>query len=77
MKTKIVTAYWMDVHGYPFQGSLPIRKTRYQGSLISHCKCGVDVVCYTHDKNVEELLTLKQTYKLNNLELKVLELFKK
>jgi hypothetical protein len=38
MKSKIVTAYWMDVNGYPFQGSSNVRKPRYIGSLIAHCK---------------------------------------
>ena len=42
MKAKIVTAYWMDVEGYPFQGTRQSLKTRYLGSLISHCK-GIDL----------------------------------
>ena len=60
MKTKIVTAYWMDVEGYPYQGVSPIRKIRYQGSLISHCiGSGLPVICYTHSKNYEELNDIK------------------
>jgi hypothetical protein len=75
MKTKIVTAYWMDVNGYPFQGSTNVRKPRYLGSLISHCQ-GIDlpVVCYTHSKNLEELNKIKTDYNLSNLEIKILEL---
>jgi hypothetical protein len=75
MKTKIITAYWMDVEGYPFQGSNQIRKTRYLGSLISHCK-GIDypIICYTHKVNEEELINLKNEYQLVNLEIKILEL---
>ena len=75
MTTKIVTAYWMGVNGYPFQGSNDSRKSRYLGSLISHC-LGVDlpIICYTHSKNLEELYQLKQEYNLSNLEIKILEL---
>jgi hypothetical protein len=75
MKSKIVTAYWMDVEGFPFQGVLPIRKIRYQGSLISHCiGSGLPVICYTHSKNYDELNDIKVRYNLTNLELKILEL---
>ena len=75
MKAKIVTAYWMDVEGYPFQGTRQSLKTRYLGSLINHCK-GIDlpIICYTHSKNEKELLDLKNEYKLDNLEIKILEL---
>jgi hypothetical protein len=75
MKSKIVTAYWMDANGYPFQGSNNVRKPRYLGSLIAHCKnINLPVVCYTHSRNLEELETLKLKYELSNLEIKLLEL---
>jgi hypothetical protein len=76
MNTKIVTAYWMGVHGYPFQGASDSRKTRYLGSLISHCS-GIDlpIICYTHYKNLEELNYIKKLYGLNNLKIKLLELY--
>lgn len=75
MKTKIVTAYWMDVNGFPFQGCQDIRKPRYLGSLISHCKgINLPVVCYTHQKNINELTQLKDEFNLDNLEIKLLEL---
>lgn len=75
MKTKIITAYWMDVHGYPYQGADPVRKTRYLGSLISHCQ-GINfpIICYTHKINESELLRLKEENNLQNLEIKILEL---
>ena len=67
MKTKIVTAYWMDVDGFPFQGSLNIRKPRYLGSLISHCRgINLPVVCYTHQQNINELIQLKNTFNFYN-----------
>jgi len=76
MNTKIVTAYWMGVNGYPFQGSNDSRKTRYLGSLISHCQ-GIDlpIICYTHYRNLEELYNLKNEHNLNNLQIKLLELY--
>ncbi len=65
----------MDVNGYPFQGSSNVRKPRYIGSLISHCKnINLPIICYTHTKNLQELDDIKSKYKLNNLEIKVLEL---
>ena len=75
MKTKIVTAYWMDVEGLPFQGAYPIRKGRYLGSLIAHCQnFELPVVCYTHKKSLSELEQVKKEFNLTNLEIKVLEL---
>ena len=75
MKSKIVTSYWMDVEGYPFQGTRSSRKPRYLGSLISHCR-GIElpIICYTHKKNEQELIDLKNQYQLDNLEIKILEL---
>jgi hypothetical protein len=65
----------MDSNGYPFQGSSNIRKPRYLGSLIAHCKnIDLPVVCYTHNRNLQELEDVKLQYNLNNLEIKVLEL---
>ena len=60
----------MDVNGYPFQGSSNVRKPRYIGSLISHCKnINSPIICYTHTKNLQELDDIKSKYKLNNLEI--------
>jgi hypothetical protein len=67
MKSKIVTSYWMDVEGYPFQGTRASRKPRYLGSLISHCRgIKLPIVCYTHKKNEQELIRLKDQYQLDN-----------
>ena len=75
MKAKIVTAYWMDVNGYPFQGSANIRKDRYLGSLKSHCEnLGLPVICYTHELSLHEVEKLKNDFNLDNLEIKLLEL---
>lgn len=75
MKIKYVTAYWMDVTGYPFQGTSSSRKDRYLGSLISHCKnLNREIICYTHNRNLQELQDLKTTHSLENLTIKILEL---
>lgn len=75
MKTKIVSAYWMDVEGYPFQGALPVRKSRYLGSITSHCKyLGNEIIVYTHQKSLAELEEIKQEHNLDNLTIKLLEL---
>lgn len=75
MKSKIVTAYWMDVEGLPYQGAYPVRKDRYLGSLIAHCQnVKLPVVCYTHKKSLNELESIKKDYHLENLEIKLIEL---
>lgn len=75
MKTKIVTALWLNVEGFPFQGTRDTQKTRYFGSLLSHCKnIDLPIVCYTHEINWDELVHLKEVNNLSNLELKLLEL---
>jgi hypothetical protein len=75
MSIKYITAYWMDVEGYPYQGAFNSRKDRYLGSLISHCKnLGREIICYTHQKNILELENLKQENDLKNLTLKIMEL---
>jgi hypothetical protein len=75
MKSKIVTAYWMDAEGLPFQGGYSVRKQRYLGSIIAHCQnIKLPVVCYTHQKSLGELETIKKDFNLDNLEIKILEL---
>jgi hypothetical protein len=75
MRVKIVTGYWMDILERGYTGAMPARKARYLGSIISHCR-GFDypVVCYTHAKNLQEVLEIKKEYNLTNLEIKVKEL---
>lgn len=75
MKTKLVTAYWLDAEGPPFQGTRNSLSDRYLGSLISHCNnIDLPIVCYTHMKNINELTDLKDRNDLFNLEIKLLEL---
>jgi hypothetical protein len=76
MKTKIVTGCWLDCFGPPYQGASIYRKYRYLGGLVYQCLgfAPLQVVCYTHKKNYEEISQLKNSYKLENLEIKLLEL---
>lgn len=73
--SKIVTGYWMDSEGYPYHSTNANRKGRYLGSLIAICQnMGLPVVCYTHDKSLQELEKVKNDYNLINLTIKILEL---
>jgi hypothetical protein len=75
MRYKIVTGYWMDIENKPYAGMSPVRKDRYLGSIISHCRgFQCEVVCYTHERNLEELQTIKSDYNLGNLTIKIREL---
>jgi hypothetical protein len=75
MRTKLVTGYWMDIVEKGYTGAMPARKSRYLGSIISHCRgFQYPVVCYTHARNLNELQTIKEEYNLTNLEIKVKEL---
>jgi len=61
MKSKIVTGYWMDVEGYPFQGTRASRKPRYWGSLISHCRgINLPIICYTQKKKSRRIIKFKK-----------------
>lgn len=65
----------MDVYDRPYVFQGPLRKERYLGSIISHCKGFLcEVVCYTHERNLEELELLKKENNLDNLTIKVKEL---
>jgi len=78
-RTKIVTAYWMDIDlentNNKWMGSSSARKQRYLGSLIYHCKgFNCPIICYTHERSLNELTHLKNQYNLNNLTIKIKEL---
>jgi hypothetical protein len=57
-------------------GSADARKRRYLTSLIYYCKNfpTYDIVCYTHNVNLEELEKIKIDYELNNFTIKIKEL---
>ena len=75
MRVKIVTAYWMGLSDTKFQGVQNIRKQRYLGSLIAHCKkLGLPIICYTRNENLNEVQQIKDEHNLSNLEIKILEL---
>lgn len=64
----------MDIREAPYFGATQNRKERYLGSLISHSRIGLPIVCYTQNKNLQELVELKKDYSLDNLEIKIKEL---
>lgn len=65
----------MDVPNYPYQGTERMRTDRYLGSLKSHCtNLGYPIICYTHEKNLDELEKFKSDNKLENLIIKIREL---
>lgn len=75
MKIKIVTSYWTGLSDTKFQGVPDVRKQRYLGSLISHCKnLGLPIICYTRQENLNELVKIKEEHDLNNLSIKIAEL---
>ena len=61
----------MDIREAPYFGATINRRERYLGSLISHSRIGIPIVCYTQESNYKELLDLKNNYKLDNLEIKI------
>jgi len=76
MRIKIVTGYWMDCQGTPFRGVGEGRKDRYLGSIKAHCEnLNYPIICYTHQRSYDELKHLKDTYNLNNLQIKIMELY--
>ena len=65
----------MGLSDTKFQGVPNIRKQRYLGSLIAHCKnLGLPIICYTRNENLSEVQQIKQEHNLSNLEIKILEL---
>ena len=79
MKTKFVTSYYMDISeftNHKWIGHYESRKPRYLSSLINHCKNfpSYDIVCYTHQINYDELLSIKNEFNLDNFTIKIKEL---
>jgi len=79
MKTKFITSYYMDISeftNHKWIGHYVSRKPRYLSSLINHCKNfpSYDIVCYTHQINYDELLSIKNEFNLENFTIKIKEL---
>ena len=75
MKTKLVTSYYALRDGAPYWGQHG-RDRWYKYSLACICGMGVDIVCYTDpgDLGYDQLVELKENYKLDNLTIKVYDM---
>ena len=52
-KTKLVTAFFSFLEGYPYYGQNTTRVERYLHSLASIAKTGEEIVCYLEEKHLE------------------------
>ena len=71
-KTKLVTSSYAYHSGPPFWGQAN-RERWYKYSIASICNMGVDVICYTdeRERGLSDLLELKERFNLTNLTIKV------
>lgn len=70
-KTKLVTSYYAHHAGSPVWGQVN-RDRWYRYSLVGICSSGLEVVCYTDNKDggYQELLDLKDKFNLTTLTIK-------
>ena len=47
--SKLVTSYYMDIREAPYFGATINRREIYLGSLISHSRIGIPIVCYKQE----------------------------
>lgn len=75
MKNKIITSYYAFHSGPPFWGQAN-RDRWYKYSIVNLCNMGCEVICYTDgdDKGYNQLLEIKEKFKLENLNIKVYNL---
>jgi hypothetical protein len=75
MKTKLVTSYYAFHSGEPYWGQNG-RDRWYKYSLACLCEMGIDIVCYTDIENLgyNQLIELKEKFKLDNLTIKIYNL---
>lgn len=75
MKTKLVTSYYAFHHDPPFWGH-HARDGWYKYSLVSICNVGHEIICYTDegDKGYNQLINVKEKFKLDNLTIKIFKL---
>lgn len=72
MKTKLVTAFYTDIIGFPFFGHESFaRHERYLHSLRTLNNMNTEIVCYCNETQYETLKKYCEEYKLNNVILKI------
>ena len=70
--TKLVTAFYTEIHGYPFYGhEEKSRHERYLHSMRVLNNMGVEIVCYCNNTQLGLLTDYVNKFNLNNITLKV------
>jgi len=70
--TKLVTAFYTEIHGYPFYGhEEKSRHERYLHSMRVLNNMGVEIVCYCNNTQLGLLTNYVNKFNLNNITLKV------
>lgn len=70
--TKLVTAFYTQIHGHPFYGHLEYaRHERYLHSLRVLNNMNIELVCYCNDSQYSILYDYVKSHNLNNVTLKV------
>lgn len=71
-KTKLVTAFYTQIHGHPFYGHFEVsRHERYLHSMRVLNNMGLEIVCYCNENQYDLLKSHINQYELCNVELKV------
>ena len=72
MNNKIITSYYAFHSGPPFWGQAN-RDRWYKYSIVNLCNMECEIICYTDrdDKGYNQLLEIKEKFKLENLNIKV------
>ncbi len=72
MKTKLVTAFYTDVKGFPyFAHESFARHERYLHSLRTIANTGLEIIVYCNESQVELVRNHCETFKLENVTVKV------
>ena len=72
MRTKLVTAFYTDIIGFPFFGHEAFaRHERYLHSLRTLNNMNIDIICYCNETQHETLKKYCEEYNLNNIALKI------
>jgi hypothetical protein len=72
MRTKLVTAFYTDVKGFPyFSHESFARHERYLHSLRTIANTGLEIVVYCNETQYDLLVTHCETFNLNNVVIKI------
>ena len=75
MKTKLVTAIYSGIHGYPYYGhQVRARMDRYLNSLRVLNNMDTPIICYCGQQDYDEINEFCNEFNLTNVQLKISEL---